>query len=193
MFRKWKALSVFCLGALVLPGVQSVHSAPAGSESDFQNEIRLSCEKYAKEDQIPPKEVKEYIALCIRDFSEAQPTDEFPPFESEEGILGGPSAGDYHPLDKSREMERARPIDPPVANTPAPAKPATPAAKPAAPTASPPPAPAATGAMPVAKPPVPATGAMPAARPPVPATGAPVVPTAKPPALPADGKPSPAP
>ncbi len=131
MSRKWMALSAFCLCSLAGFGMRQVEGAPAaGVDADFQSEIRLSCEKYAKEDQIPAKEVKEYIALCIRDFSEAQPTDEFPPFESEEGILSGAPANGYVPLEKSQEMEKAHPIDPPVTPTTVPtAKPPAPVTK----------------------------------------------------------------
>ncbi|MBF0461113.1 MAG: hypothetical protein HQL87_06940 [Magnetococcales bacterium] len=129
MSRKWMALAVFCL-SLGVGGMQQVNGAPAaGGDADFQNEVRLSCEKYAKEDQIPPKEVKEYIALCIRDFSEAQPTDEFPPFESEEGIQNGAPPAGYQPLEKSQEMEKAHPIDP-LPDTKVPVSAAPPVAKP---------------------------------------------------------------
>ncbi|WP_193771060.1 hypothetical protein [Candidatus Magnetaquicoccus inordinatus] len=136
MFRKSTAFAALIACSLPFISGKQALSAPPANDTDFQNEIRLSCEKYAKEDQIPAKEIKEYIALCIRDFSEAQPTDEFPPFESEEGIHSTPLSGDYNPLEKSQEMEKARPIDPPVKSAPATGKPVAPnapaAAKPAA-------------------------------------------------------------
>ncbi|MBF0162110.1 MAG: hypothetical protein HQL88_07465 [Magnetococcales bacterium] len=158
--------------------------APAKIDADFQSEIKLSCEKYAKEDQIPPKEVKEYVAQCIRDFSEAQPTDEFPPFESEEGILGGTPTGGYNPLGKSMEMEKAYPIDPP----PAPKPPA--AVAPAAPpTGATPPQPGSatvpSAGAPAAAPAKPATGA--AASPAAPSPPHPVPPASAPAAAPATG------
>ncbi|MBF0096204.1 MAG: hypothetical protein HQM04_04875 [Magnetococcales bacterium] len=119
MSRKSTLHAALFVCSLALATSNQANGAPAAADTDFQNEIRLSCEKYAKEDQIPAKEVKEYIALCIRDFTEAQPTDEFPPFENEEGIQSAPSSGEYNPLEKSQEMEKARPIDPPVQSAPA--------------------------------------------------------------------------
>ncbi|MBF0582642.1 MAG: hypothetical protein HQL80_00250 [Magnetococcales bacterium] len=158
MSRNWVALSAFFVCSVGMIGVGQAGNAPAtAADADFQNEIRLSCEKYAKEDRIPPKEVKEYVALCIRDFSEAQPTDEFPPFESEEGIMGGPPNGAYVPLEKSMEMEKAHPIDPPVVpRSAAPA--ASPTGKPSVPSAAPatkPAGPAGAAAPATAKPAVP--------------------------------------
>ncbi|MEO5348817.1 MAG: hypothetical protein H7836_04140 [Magnetococcus sp. YQC-3] len=192
MSRSWVALTTLFLCSLGVVGTPPVDAAPptSGHDADFMNEIRLSCEKYAKEDQIPPKEVKEYIALCIRDFSEAQPTDEFPPFESEEGIQSGPPSTEYVPLEKSMEMEKARPIDPPAAGSGKSASPANKSPLPGAPaTSSPttakPPVPVAPAAPPVAaKPPLPVAPVAPppaAAKPAAPA--APVVPVA-----PMDGK-----
>jgi hypothetical protein len=129
MSRKSTLHAALFVCSLALATSHQANSAPAAvTDTDFQNEIRLSCEKYAKEDQIPAKEVKEYIALCIRDFTEAQPTDEFPPFESEEGIQSTPSSGEYNPLEKSQEMEKARPIDPPVKTAPGASKPMAPTA-----------------------------------------------------------------
>ncbi|MBF0184195.1 MAG: hypothetical protein HQM06_07390 [Magnetococcales bacterium] len=136
MPRKSTVFAALSLCTLALTsGEQAISAPPSANDSDFQNEIRLSCEKYAKEDQIPTKDLKEYIALCIRDFTEAQPTDEFPPFENEEGIQSGSSTGEYNPLEKSQEMEKARPIDPPAKSAPAAtAKPLAPATnKPALP------------------------------------------------------------
>ena len=138
MPRKSTFHAALFICSLALTTSHQANCAPAvATDTDFQNEIRLSCEKYAKEDQIPAKEIKEYIALCIRDFTEAQPTDEFPPFESEEGIQSAPASGEYNPLEKSQEMEKARPIDPPVKAAPAPSKPMAPSAIKAAPTAQP--------------------------------------------------------
>lgn len=157
MSRKWVTLAVFFSCSMGMASVGQAGNPPPAPNMDanFLSEIKLSCEKYAKEDQIPPKEVKEYVARCVRDFSEAQPTDEFPPFESEEGIVGGAPPEAYVPLEKSQEMEKAYPIDPPAT---AQSTPST-TAKPSAPSAKPkPPAPSVTAnpsALPAAKPPVP--------------------------------------
>lgn len=153
MSRNWVTLAVFFSCSMGMATIGQAGNPPPAPNTDanFLSEIKLSCEKYAKEDQIPPKEVKEYIARCVRDFSEAQPTDEFPPFESEEGIVGGAPPDTYIPLEKSQEMEKAYPIDPPTAvGSPAPAPSST--TKPSAPSVR---SAAQPSALPATKPPVP--------------------------------------
>ena len=122
----------FCVFFLCLMSMGEASSASMTQKSaDFQSEIKLSCEKYAKEDRIPSEEVEEYVAQCVREFSESQPTD-LSTYENEEGIQIGPP-GEYFPLAKSMEMEKAHPIDPP----PEP-KPLVPAAPMAGPVGNPP-------------------------------------------------------
>ena len=91
MFHRPVVSAMFVL-ILLLADIAAVTATEAGAS--FEDEIRLSCEKYALEDQVPPKEVKEYVDLCVRDFNKPQPLDTFSPLKGEEGIENIPLIDD---------------------------------------------------------------------------------------------------
>ena len=81
MFRKSVEVAVF---VVLLTNVSSALAAE--TDTSFQDEIKLSCKKYAVEDQIPLGEVKAYVDLCVRDFNKPQTMDESFFLGIEEGI-----------------------------------------------------------------------------------------------------------
>ena len=80
----------------------------AGGGASFEDEIRLSCEKYAQEDGIPPKEVTQYIEQCVRDFNEPQSTDEVYPSLGDDGIESLPSMNQVSSPGKGKPSSSAR-------------------------------------------------------------------------------------
>lgn len=81
MFRKLVVLFVF-----MLLSTDTSSALAEGASASFLDEIRLSCRKYAVEDQIPPEELEAYVDLCVRDFNTPQPSTGVSPLEGEEGI-----------------------------------------------------------------------------------------------------------
>ena len=77
------------------------------TNTSFQDEIRISCEKFALEDKIPTEEVQHYIELCIHDFNIPQPMDESTVLGLEEGI------GSFPPIDEDPAPIKIMPVTAP--------------------------------------------------------------------------------
>lgn len=81
MFPKSAAVVIFLLFLIDFSNVLA-----EGSTASFQDEIKLSCKKYAVEDQILPEDVEAYVVRCVHDFIEPGPLDDLRIREQEEGI-----------------------------------------------------------------------------------------------------------
>ena len=89
------------LGLLVFFSAHPVETVSAAEgKASFEDEIRLSCEKYAREDNIPAAEVAQYIDQCVRDFNKPRAVDEVYPSLGDDGIEFFPSLYDVSPPGK---------------------------------------------------------------------------------------------
>ena len=104
MFRKPVMMAVF-----VLPLINPSSAWAEEIGTSFQDEIRLSCEKYAVEDQVLPEKVKAYVESCVRDFNKPQPLDASLMLGLEEGIGEMPPIDEHPPSEEDNNVEDERP------------------------------------------------------------------------------------